>query len=224
MRAVIAVLAVCVVSAPGRAQAQQPPAPSKPVVTIERVENQWVLVPEAKLTDLNGDLGNLVGFTGGWLREETLLVGGAAYWLINGPGGWDLAYGGLAIGTQWRGDRAVTFGARGLIGAGEATRTVTFRSGFPWPWPGGQAMPLNFGPRGTFSNVIPMPMPGEWRVDVSNRFIVFEPQATVMLRVTRRIRFGVSAGYRLTGGAESFGDDLNGATGTVSIQFGVGGR
>ena len=65
---------------------------------------------------------------------------------------------------------------------------------------------------------------GDTRVEVSENFVVFEPQADVRFTVTRRIRFGVSGGYRFTTGVDALGDRLNGATATLSVQFGLGGK
>ncbi len=68
------------------------------------------------------------------------------------------------------------------------------------------------------------PIESQWIVVPEAKLtdLVFEPQANVTFAVTRRIRFGVSGGYRLTTGAEGFGHDIDGATGTLSVQFGLG--
>lgn len=59
------------------------------------------------------------------------------------------------------------------------------------------------------------------RVQVTENFLVFEPQAALVFTVTKRIRFGVSGGYRATGGVDALGDRVNGATATVSVEFGL---
>ncbi len=220
MRACIAALVLVMGSSSAFAQTR---TPAKPAVTVTPIESHWIVVPEAKLTDLDGELGTLVGFTAGWLQDDTLFIGGAGYWLTGGASNWDLAYGGVVLGMQWRGDRAVTFGARGLVGAGEATRTIAvqqyspFRGSGPWP------MNRVTG-SWQYPNVFPFPFPDmrDVHMEISNTFFVFEPQASVTFAVTRRIRFGVSGGYRLTTGAEGFRHDIDGATGTLSVQFGLG--
>jgi hypothetical protein len=54
---------------------------------------------------------------------------------------------------------------------------------------------------------------------------VFEPAGEVQVTLTRHIRFGVAGGYRVTGNHYApNGDDLNGATVTVSVQVGLGGK
>jgi hypothetical protein len=118
--------------------------------------------------------------------------------------------------------RRVAFGVKGLVGLGEATNTLTvteLAGGGDWP-----LMNLRSHRGWRFDTNMPF-VPGDTRVEVSDGFFVFEPQATMTWKATSRIRFGVAAGYRFTasGDRSAFGDRLNGATGTVTVQFGLGG-
>lgn len=210
------------------AWAQQPPAPEphQTPMRIERVETQIVVSPDYKFTQVGDDTGQLAGVTVGYLIEDALFIGGAGYWLVTGAPGWDLAYGGAVVGFRMPAADRIAFGARGLVGIGSATLHTTFAEVMPnhdWPPIG---VPMGHGSRwhlpvaggGWAYNT------GDTRVDVSEDFFVFEPQGDVLFTITRHIRFGVSGGYRVTGGADALDDRLNGATGTLYVQFGIGGK
>ena len=59
------------------------------------------------------------------------------------------------------------------------------------------------------------------RIRVSDTFLVAEPQANVLFRLTDWFRISVGAGYRLVGATDVLEDRLNGFTGTVGFQFGL---
>jgi hypothetical protein len=206
--------------------AAQTPVPSQSgtqgAIQVERIYSRFVVGPDYRVTRIDGQTGQLAGVTAGWLREELLYVGGAVYWLAGGASAWDMHYGGLVIGMQIPSERRITFGARALTGVGTATNSTTLsalvgvRDGFLTSVPTHRGWRINS----------PMPfVDGNARVDVSDTFLVFEPEATMTWRVTNRIRFGLSAGYRFTGNPDryAFDDRLNGATGAVTVQFGIGG-
>ncbi len=52
-----------------------------------------------------------------------------------------------------------------------------------------------------------------------DEFFVFEPQASLLTRVTEHVSVNWAAGYRLTALTEALDDRLNGATGSVALQF-----
>lgn len=224
MRACIAALSLLVCASTAWAQqASTPQTPTTPI-RVERVENGVVVSPDYKVTRLGGDTGQLAGVSVGYVIEDVLYVGGAGYWLASGAPGWDLSYGGLVVGVRMPASDRVAFGVKGLVGVGGATLRTTLGDLIPgrdWPVIG-----LPMGRDGRWH----MPViggqsinTGDTRVDVSDNFFVFEPQADVLFTITRRIRFGVSGGYRVTSGVDALGSRLNGATGTVSVQFGIGG-
>ena len=57
------------------------------------------------------------------------------------------------------------------------------------------------------------------RIAVRDDFLIAEPQANLLVNFTRRYRLAVGIGYRLVGWAPALGDQLNGASGSISIQF-----
>jgi hypothetical protein len=221
MRPSAAIAACALVACSSRpVLAQTPAAPAErsgqPIV-VERVYSRWVIGPEYKLTSVDGESGHLAGLSGGRLIQELFYIGGAMYWLAGGASTWDMHYGGLVVGVQMPPGRRVAFGVKGLLGAGGATSSLTLEELF------GGRLNLPMGRLGRFERWSPF-VPGDQRVELSDTFLVFEPEATVAWKVTRRIRFGVSAGYRFTGNADAyaFDDRLNGATGAVVVQFGLG--
>lgn len=222
MRACCSALAALLVAS--NAWAQQPPTPetNKTPIQIERVENRVVFSPDYKITRLDGHTGQLAGASAGYLIQEVLFIGGSAYWLASGATGWDLSYGGLVIGVRVPGNDRIAFGVKGLSGIGRATLNTTFGELIPgggWP-----AVGLPMGGGGHWH--VPFVPGGQQnaagtRVQVTENFLVFEPQADLVFTVTKRIRFGVSGGYRATGGVDALGDRVNGATATVSVEFGL---
>jgi hypothetical protein len=137
-----------------------------------------VLVPDFKATEVDDRFGQLAGAYVGRVTDDTLLIGGGAYWLINGADDFELAYGGLLLG--WNADRTgrIRFGARGLVGVGTATlgRNVFFARG------GGREPMIRFGggrqpapaPSGRA-----LPQSPPISVPISDEFLVIEPQANV---------------------------------------------
>ncbi len=57
-------------------------------------------------------------------------------------------------------------------------------------------------------------------VRVREDFFVFEPQISAVTKVTNHIAVDVAAGYRVIGMADALGDRLDGATGSLGLQFG----
>jgi hypothetical protein len=193
--------------------------PSGGPLVIERVKSGFVIAPDYKATEVDGRFGNLVGGYGGVLLVEVLLLGGGGYWLANNHDDLEMAYGGLVVGWLIREDRAVGFGARALVGAGEATlgSEYTLRVPAGLDRPGGS---IRFGSRS-------VSMPGGTttivrQVIFSEAFFVFEPQADVSVRLTEWLRCSAGVGYRVIGSAQGVEDRLRGVTGTVSIRFGGG--
>lgn len=187
------------------AAAAQGPAPAGPgPLVIERLENRFVVAPDFKVTEVDGDTGQLAGGYVGWLVEDQLLVGGAAYWLANGPDDAEMTYGGLLIGWTTSAERRIQFGARSLIGVGRATlgtdvtRFARFgaRRGSPAPAEGATV-----------------------RVRGRDDFFVFEPQLTLITQLNEQLGITWGAGYRVTGLTEFPADRLRGVTGSVGVQW-----
>jgi len=192
--------------------AQEPPAAPQPQntgpMTVEVQRSGAVIAPDVRLTEVDGDFGTLVGAYAGWLNDGTWFIGGAGYWLANGARDRGMAYGGLVVQWLTGTNRRVTFGARGLVGGGQArlASTVSYPGrGFDWdhhPPFGGQ------------------PTPSTARVIYDQGFFVAEPQIDLIVNITPMIRFGVGGGYRVIGAAGGWDRRLRGATGSVSLQIG----
>lgn len=197
---------------------------------IERIRPAFVVTPDVKVTRVDDVARTLAGAYGGWLLEDTLLIGGGGYWMTDHSSDHKLAYGGFV--TQWTlplGSR-VRVGARGLLGGGRATisRQVTTRL------PGGldfdrdmghwrnfdQAFDawLRMGPRELMN---PLPTVGVTRrVRRDTGFLVAEPQADVLLRLNSWIAINAGVGYRFVGSANGLDRYLRGAAGSFGVRIG----
>jgi hypothetical protein len=192
------------------APAQSAPAASQGPLIVERIHNGIVIAPDYKVTEVNGDLGQLAGGYVGRVFDDRLLVGGAGYWLANGSRGTDLGYGGVLIGWTTAPAR-IRFGARGLVGGGRSTLTLPIDGRVPV----GRDLVARFGARST------VPLPGARpSIRVREDFLVLEPQVNAVTKVTSHLAVDVAAGYRLIGMADVLGDRLDGATASLALQLG----
>ena len=185
---------------PGSAGAQEPPARvNQGPMTVERVNNGFAVMPEAKVTALDGRSGTIAGVSGGWMIDNTLLIGGGGYWLTN-LGKRDLAYGGAVVEWLEFTDRTFGFAVRGLIGGGRATLSEDV-----------------ILPRFRPDRAI---LPTTVQVRVERDVFVAEPQADLLVNLSRRVRLDWSVGYRLVGAGADFDRRLRGVTGSVGLQIG----
>jgi hypothetical protein len=204
---------LAVVLAPVAAAAQQA-APAQPAggpMRLERMENGFVVAPDFKVTRVSGSTQGLAGGYGGFLLDNTFLVGGAAYWLPNGTNGMRMAYGGAIVGWQIRADERLGFSIRGLVGGGQASTPVTG--------------PIIFGRR--FDNddrEMVVRTDGRGRFRSYQDFFTVEPQADVLIRLSRRFRIDAGAGYRAIASERGRDQNLRGATGTIALQFSTADR
>jgi hypothetical protein len=195
-------------------QAQTPPPgpPSQGPMTIERVYNGFAGAPEFKIANVDGKAGPLLGGYGGVLLDNTLLLGGGAYWLLDETASvHSMGYGGFVIEWLQRLNRPVGFSVRGLVGGGVATTIDTipvYSYNYPTP----------YGGRGPF--VPGTPSTNLVTVHTHTDYFVAEPQANVLFNLSPRLRISLGAGYRFIAGA--YGDDgrLSGPTGSIALQFG----
>ena len=78
-------------------------------MTVQRVGNSAFIAPDFKITDFNGKASGLVGAYGGWLAEQTFLIGAGR---AGFRGGFDPAHDGVirqfarADGVTMQGIRA----------------------------------------------------------------------------------------------------------------------
>ena len=215
------VFALLLLLLPGVALAQTTPAQG-PLV-VERVHNPFVVAPDYKVTDLDGAFGQLAGFYVGKSLEDTVFIGGAGYWLVNGSGGDELAYGGLLAGWSMPLGNRIRFGARSLVGIGTATlgsreddlRRLGGQRGFnDGRGFGDNRNVTRFGAGGRGGA-----QPSVIRVRVQDDFFVFEPQANVLTRLTDHIGLQWAGGYRLTALTDFLDDRVNGPVGSVALQL-----
>ena len=216
IRRAILLLTLAVVPLPAAAQdttaTAQPPTPAPnaqgPMI-FEAIHSGWLVAPDAKITQFDGQTDGLLGGYGGWITDDTFFVGGAGYWLVNPSNDHEMWYGGLSL--QWLAHTQSRFGysAKGLIGGGEATLSQT-------------VFPVDFrnGPRGRNDGRSIGSFPSTVRF--RQAFFLMEPEANVLVRLTRSMRITAGAGYRFTF-ADYGGDSrLRGATGTLGLQIGGG--
>jgi len=211
------------IAAVASAQDAAPGAPASTTgpLVLERIHNSIIVTPDYKVTEVDGDVGQLAGAYVGGVLDDHLLIGGAGYWMTNGSRGTDLRYGGLVVGWQTAPGR-IRFGARGLVGGGQGTLAVPFdRVSDPRVAArvrDARPVVARFGARGDPAIVPPSgTVPS---VRVRDDFMVFEPQVNAVARITNHIAVDVAAGYRLIGLADGLGDRLDGATGSLGLQFG----
>ncbi|HEY2904845.1 MAG TPA: hypothetical protein VGJ29_03035, partial [Vicinamibacterales bacterium] len=106
-------------------------------------------------------------------------------------------------------DQPIGFGARALVGGGEATFSDSLSVSVPTPV---------FRPDGRLDHfdVRNENVPFRFRSD----FFVAEPQADLLFNFSRLARLRVGAGYRLIGGTRGRDGQLRGATGSIALVFG----
>jgi hypothetical protein len=203
------------------------PAPTSGPLVLERIHDAWVIAPDFKVTDVDGRRGELAGAYGGKLLDNTLFIGGAAYWLANDARDFKMTYGGAMVGWQSREYGRIRFGGRGLAGVGSATLgfDVSTLTGGALPL-GGRTGDIRFGvidPRAQLPVRPGVPLPTEplrQRVIARDDFVFVEPQANVGLRLTKGIGVSCGVGYRQTGSTDILRDRLNGPTANLAVQFG----
>lgn len=212
--------------AAGAASAQDTgPAPATPTdqgagpLVLERVHNPFVVAPEYKITEVDGDTRQLIGGHAGWLLEDQILIGGAGYWLADGSRDTRLAYGGLLIGWTMSADHRVRFGGRGLVGGGTATLASDLAV-FPVDIDGGIGGRGNDGRVVRFGSGPAATVPKTIRVRGRDDFFVFEPQGNATTRITDHVGVDLAVGYRWTGFSDFLRDRLDGVTGSLALQFG----
>ena len=175
------------------------PDSSGSVVHAATSENGFVIAPDYRITDLHHHTGQLVGGYGGYVFGGQFLVGGGGYWQADSTDGTRLAYGGPVV--EWRlfPDHTIGFNLHGLVGGGGRYVDHHYLGNLRFD----RDEPRN-GPRFGFPDGLH-----------DESFFVAEPEAQVVVRFGSWIRLQAGAGYRATSR-----NNLNGASGSVSVQFG----
>lgn len=83
-----------------------------------KIESGFVFAIDEKLSSIDGDFANFVGFHTGWLVNHKFLLGLAAYGSTDAPHGLDEAYGGLQLEYFFNPNKLFNYSVRGLIGGG----------------------------------------------------------------------------------------------------------
>ena len=182
-----------------RAQSQGP-------LLLMPIAGRTLVAPEVKITDINGATGTLIGAYAGHETDHRLFLGGAGYWLADPRDTTRLFYVGFLAGWQVVNAPRFHVGVRGLAGLGEAT--VYADAPYPVPYYG-------YGHGGRVGMVGP-------RMGWRDSLFVAEPEIRAELDLTDRVRIGLGLGYRITSAGGWFGDRLEGATGSVGVQIGLG--
>lgn len=182
------------------ALAQNAPAGTGPMV-VERVRSGFTGAPVVRFGTVDDETRVLVGGEAGWVFDQRLLVGGAGVGLVNGGPDEVIGYGGVVVGWQFLpASSPIRVGVKALIGGGTATLPADL-----------SALPVGRRPR----NV----RPGT-RILVRDDYAVFEPEATVSVRLSDLVHVSAGAAYRTTASAGLLGDRLNGPTASLTVHFG----
>jgi hypothetical protein len=209
----LVVLTPLVAAAQGGGALSTPP--SQGPMTVERVKSGFLVAPDFKVTEFNHRVSELAGAYAGWLSDRTFFVGGGGYWLANRSRDREMAYGGLVVGWFAGADRRIGFGAKGLIGGGRARLVRSYGDIFDYDDRDRQL--LDVDTRGTT-----LLIPPNVNLRVREEFFLAEPEATLIVGLTRKFRVTAGAGYRLIAGARGTRNALQGATGSVALQIGGG--
>ena len=211
-RATLVAIVACLV--PLRAAAQPAgsttPRTQGPMI-VEPIHSGFLAAPDVKVTEVDRKTSELIGGYAGWLTDDRFFIGGGGYWLANrNRNDREMAYGGLVVQwLVWNSGR-LGFGAKGLVGGGEATLTDTINVRVPEVRTNGRLVT----PATTLSQ----------RVRVRDGFLLAEPEAQLSFKLMKQLRLAIGAGYRFTGSdRRGFGGNrLDGATGSLALQIGGG--
>jgi hypothetical protein len=206
IRRLIAV-SLCLVGLPLSAAAQQAASSQSGAgsITVEHIENGFVLAPDFKYTEIDHSSAKLAGVYGGWVYDHTLLLGAAGYWQTNQTAGSRMSYGGALVKWLVQDTEPVGFSLGALVGGGETRlpTTVSF---------------VSFD-HDVHDNMPPVMTTQSGTLLVREQFFVFEPEADVSVKLAPQVRLAVGVGYRVIGGAFNANSRLQGASGSVSLQF-----
>jgi hypothetical protein len=192
--------------------AAQDPMGTTPRLHIETISTRFVVAPDIRFTEVNDRSATLAGVYAGWLTDRTLFVGGGGYWLANRDDDFKVAYGGPIVGFIARGDQKLAFGARTLLGFGNATLSDTYAVLI-----GEQ---IRFGTTGRTVRGGPRGINSSTRVAFEDNFFVAEPQVNALWKITNWMSVDAGLGYRLIAGSDLLDDRLRGLSGSIALQFG----
>ena len=214
MTPVGSVLALALSLVPMAAAAQgTPPPPGQGPMTVERVTSSFLVAPQVKVTRFDRKTTELVGGYAGRLTDRTFFIGGGGYWMAERSRDRQLAYGGVVVGLQSGANGRVGFAVKGLVGGGRAT---IVRSELRFD----DDHDVRILTPAIVPKVVLPPTPVFTDVRVREEFFIFEPDASLVFKLTRRVRLTAGAGYRWVGRARGGRDGLGGPSGSVGLQIG----
>jgi len=199
VRARVGILVAMVSLAPVVASAQ----PTSGPMTVERIQSGLLVGADAKVTEVDHHTSELVGGQLGWVIDESIFIGGGGYWLANGSRDRRMGYGGVVVQWLTRSSDRVGFGAKALIGGGEATLADDFTILVPV--------------RVSATRFSTEPRTSTFRFQ--RDFFIAEPEANISLRLTDHFRLIGGVGYRFIGAEGRDDNRLRGATGTLGFQL-----
>jgi hypothetical protein len=182
--------------------APRTPRASEGGVHVTSGEDGLMIAPDYRVTEINHQTAQLLGAYGGYVFGGQFLIGAGGYWQVDSTDGLRIAYGGPVF--EWRvfPDKAVGLNLHGLIGGGWRYADDSYFAHFDGPRVDHRGVPAgrDYG------------LPYRW---YDEGFFVAEPEAQVVVRLASWIRLQGGVGYRATSS-----DTLNGASGSLSVQFG----
>jgi hypothetical protein len=195
------------VAAPAVADDQPPPpGPTQGPMIVERTSNGWVIAPDVEVGKVGASTATHAGAYGGWMFENTFLIGGAGYWQVNRSGPRRMDFGGAIAEWLVGADRPVGFGARALIGGGSAVLESSITP-----------VPIPYGRDG--NRFAPVPI-GPVRFELHDGFFIFEPQANLLVNISQRLRIRAAGGYRFIDANPGVAHQLHGASGSIGLEIG----
>jgi hypothetical protein len=191
--------------APAPPRQLPPPGPIQQVSTAPSGDG-FVFATDFRITELNHRTTGLAGFYGGAVFAGQVMVGGGAYFQLDDQYSEQMAYGGLV--AEWRvfHDHPVGLTLHGLAGYGAANVNPYYAGGHGHYNDGRYG--YGYGGYGCGY---------AYRCGPYEGFFIGEPEAQVVARFGQSLRLVGGVGYRFT--SADF-NNLNGVTGSISIQFG----
>ena len=120
-----------------------------------------------------------------------------------------MAYGGLVVGWLARTNHRFGFGAKALVGGGQATLSNTIVGIVEMP--DDRDGPFGRGPSPPREHPIIQPN-ATTRVRFHDGFFIADPEANLLVNLTHRLRLTGGVGYRLISGARGTDDRLEAST------------
>jgi hypothetical protein len=181
-------------------------------MTVERVRDGWAVAPDVKFTQFDHQTRTLAGGYGGKVIADQFFIGAAGYWLTDPSRAHELSYGGALVEWRERTAERIGFSVKGLFGFGSATVS---RDVFVLPF-------VDVDHPATTPPVPPMPQ--TVRLAFREDFLVAEPQADVILNLSRYVHVHAGVGYRAVSASRGSEHQIQGATGGISFEIGPSSR